>query len=115
MLRTQLYGNPCGRFLHELILESCRRFPDKTAIVDPSCNRRITYSEYGDTVESLTRGLIGAGLKPGEVVAIFLCNCWEFCAAYHATTLAGGVPTPLNPSYREREVRYQLKNSGAVF
>jgi long-chain acyl-CoA synthetase len=115
MLRTQLYADPCGRFLHELILESCRRFPDKTAIVDPSCHRRITYSEYGDIVDSLTRGLIGAGLKPSEVVAIFLCNCWEFCAAYHATTLAGGVPTPLNPTYREREVRYQLENSGAVF
>jgi acyl-CoA synthetase (AMP-forming)/AMP-acid ligase II len=28
--------------------------------------------------------------------------------------LAGGIPTPLNPSYREREVRYQLENSGAA-
>ena len=33
---------------------------------------------------------------------------------YHAATLAGAIPTLLNPTYREREVRYQLENSGAV-
>ena len=65
-------------------------------------------------VEKLARGFVAAGLKLGEVVAIFLPNCWEFCAAYHAATLAGAVPTLLNPSYREREVRYQLENSGAA-
>jgi long-chain acyl-CoA synthetase len=114
MLRTQLYADPHGRYVHDLILESCRRFPEKTAIVDISCNRRLTYAEYGELVETLARGFIAAGLKPGEVLAIFLPNCWEFCAAYHAATLAGAIPTLLNPTYREREVRYQLENSGAV-
>ena len=40
---------------------------------------------------------------------------WEFAITYHAATLAGGIPTLLNPVYREREVRYQLENSGATF
>jgi acyl-CoA synthetase (AMP-forming)/AMP-acid ligase II len=114
MLRTELYANPAGLFLHDVVLASCRQFPRKTAIVDPSANRRISYSEYGEIVCSLARGFIAAGLRPGEVVAIFLPNSWEFCAAYHATTLAGGIPTLLNPSYREREVRYQLEDSGAA-
>jgi long-chain acyl-CoA synthetase len=115
MLRTQFYADPRGRFVHDMVLESCRRFPTKTAIFDTSCNRRISYAEYGEMVETLARGFISAGLKPGEVVAIFLANCWEFCAAYHAATLAGAIPTLLNPTYREREARYQLENSGAVF
>jgi acyl-CoA synthetase (AMP-forming)/AMP-acid ligase II len=114
MSRTQLYADPHNLFLHDAILASCRRHPQKTALVDTSCGRRLTYAEYGETVEALARGLVSAGLKPGEVAAIFLCNSWEFCAAYHATTLAGGIPTLLNPTYREREVRYQLRNSGAV-
>ncbi len=114
MLRTQLYADPHGRFVHDLILESCHRFPQKTALLDTSCNRRISYAEYGTVVETLARGFIAAGLKRGEVIAIFLPNCWEFCAAYHAATLAGALPTLLNPSYREREVRYQLENSGAT-
>ena len=112
--RTELYADPRNLFLHELVLASCRRNPDKTALVDASSNRRMTYAEYGETVEALAQGLIGAGVKPGDIVAIFLANSWEFCAAFHATQLAGAVPTLLNPTYREREVRYQLENSGAV-
>src|SRR5262249_30684941 len=95
-------------------LDACRRHPHKTALVDASCNRRFTYAEYAETVESLAHGLVAAGLKPGEILAIYLANSWEFCAAYHAATLACAVPTLLNPMYREREVRYQLENSGAA-
>jgi long-chain acyl-CoA synthetase len=115
MLRTKLYANPAGKFVHQLILQSCCRYAKNTAIVDSSCNRRISYSEYGELLEALARGFVAAGLRPGEVVATYLYNSWEFCATYHAVTLAGGVPTPLNPSYREREVRHQMENSGAVF
>jgi acyl-CoA synthetase (AMP-forming)/AMP-acid ligase II len=114
MLRTRLYADPQNLFLHSLVLDSCRRNAAKTAIVDYSCGRRLTYAEYGETVEHLARGLVAAGVKPGDVVAIFLFNSWEFCAAFHATQLAGAIPTLLNPTYHEREVRYQLQNSGAV-
>lgn len=115
MLRTQLYADPHNLFLHDLVLASCRRNPGKTAIVDASCGRRLTYAEYGELVESTARGLIAAGIIPGEVIAIFLPNSWEFCVSFHAAQLAGAIPTLLNPTYREREVRYQLENSAAVF
>src|SRR5271163_489364 len=115
MLRTQLYADPTGRFVHDVVLESCRRYSGKTALVDTSSDRRLSFGEYGSLVESLARGLISAGLAPGEVVAIFLGNSWEFAITYHAATLAGGIPTLLNPAYREREIRYQLENSGAAF
>ncbi len=138
MARTQLYADPMGRFVHNVVLESCRRNPEKVALVDTSCmdsscansfggdpsghvaaglgsSGRITFAQYGELVESLAHGLVSAGLKPGEVIAIFLPNCWEFAVTYHAATLAGAVPTLLNPAYRDREVRYQLENSGAVF
>jgi long-chain acyl-CoA synthetase len=114
MLRTELYADPHNHFLHDLVLESCRIHPQKTALVDSSCDRRITYAEYGELVESLASGVIAAGLRPGDVIAIFLANSWEFCISFHAAQLAGAIPTLLNPSYREREVRYQLENSGAT-
>ena len=113
--RTQLYRDPAGLFVHDLVLDACRRFGEKTAIVDTSCDppRRISFAEYGDLVERLAAGL-SARLQPGDVVGIFLYNSWEFCAAYHAATLAGCIPTLLNPLYREREVRHQLADSGAA-
>src|SRR5260370_36432394 len=101
MLRTRLYSDPPNLFLHDLVLDSCRRQPGKTALVDASCGRRFTYAEYGEGIESLARGLIAAGVERGDVVAIFLANSWEFCVAFHATQLAGAIPTLLNPTYRE--------------
>jgi long-chain acyl-CoA synthetase len=114
-MRNQLYADPAGRFVHDVVLENCGKNPGKTALADTSCNRRITYAEYAELVAGLARGLVSAGIVPGEVIGILLPNSWEFAITYHAATLAGAIPTLLNPAYREREIRYQLENSGAVF
>ena len=72
MPRTQLFADPARLFVHDLVLKSCQRNSGKVALVDTSCDRRITYAEYAKLVESLAGGLVSAGLAPGEVVAIFL-------------------------------------------
>lgn len=115
-LRTKLFDNPEGRFLHEAVLSSCRAYGERIAIVDASCTpaRRVSYSEYGDLVERAGRGMIASGVRPGDIIAIYLPNCWEFSVAFHGAMLAGAVVTTLNPTYREREVRYQLETSDAV-
>src|SRR5919201_4700348 len=114
-MRTRLHADPAGIFLHQAILSAWQKFASHIAIVDTSfAGGEITYAQYGKLVEDLARGLVTAGVKPGEVVAIYLPNSWEFAASYHAATLAGAIPTPLNPSYRERELRYQMENSEAA-
>ena len=117
MRRTRLHTDPKGLFLHDLLLQSCQKFGSKTALVDTSTDpvRRISFAEYGEIVERVARNLVAQGLKPGEVIGIYLPNCWEYSVVYHAATLAGGIPTLLNPSYREREVQYQLETAEAVF
>jgi acyl-CoA synthetase (AMP-forming)/AMP-acid ligase II len=114
--RTRLFADPEGKFVHDAVLESCRRNASKLAIVDASSvpPRRITYAAYGEMVEMAAQGMVAADIQPDEKVAIFLPNCWEFGVAFHAAMLAGAVPTTLNPTYREREVRYQLETSEAV-
>lgn len=114
--RTRLYDNPEGKFLHDVVLASCRARGEKAAVIDTSCSpaRRISYAEYGELVERAARGLVASGIRPGDRIGIFLPNCWEFGVAFHAAMLAGAVPTTLNPTYREREVRYQLEACDAV-
>ncbi len=115
-MQRKMYADPASVFVHDAILESCRRSPEKVAVIDTSgpAPRCFTYAEYATLVEDAARGLVGSGIRPGEVVGIYLPNWWEYAVAYHAATLAGAIPTPLNPSYREREVRYQIENSEAV-
>ncbi len=114
--RTQLFADPEGKFVHDVILDSCRRHAAKIAMVDTSCvpEQRITYAAYGEMVCRAALGLVAAGIQPGEMIGIFLPNCWEFGVAYHAATLAGAIPTTLNPTYRGREVHYQLETADAV-
>jgi acyl-CoA synthetase (AMP-forming)/AMP-acid ligase II len=117
-MRTKSFASLAGLYLHQAILNSCRSHGERTAVVDTSLpqgdpNRSLSYARYGEIVEALAKRFVRQGIRPGDVIAIYLPNCWEFAAAYHAATLAGAIPTPLNPSYREREVRFQLENSGA--
>ena len=113
-MRTRLYRDPSGIFLHDAVLESCRAFGEREAIVDTGVDVRLSYAQVGDRIEAAAKGFAAAGLKPGEVVAVFLTNSWEYVVAVHAITLAGGIPTLLNPSYKQREACYQLENSSAV-
>jgi acyl-CoA synthetase (AMP-forming)/AMP-acid ligase II len=115
MDRNQLYDDPSGLFLHDAVLRSCERFGEKLAIIDTSDDTRLSFAELGHLIRATARGLVEKGLRPGEVVAICLPNCWEYCVLFHAITVAGGIPSPINPSYREREVRYQLEKSTATF
>ena len=52
------------------------------------------------------------GLK-GDRVTIFMPNSIEFVLAFYATLKAGGVVNPINAQSKEREVRFQIEDSGA--
>src|SRR5690242_17056281 len=102
MLRTKLHADPAGIFLHDAVLTACNKFSKKTALVDTSCIgpvRRISYAEFAELVEVTAKNLVGIGIRPGDVVAIYMPNCWEYAVSFHAITLAGAIPTLLNPSY----------------
>src|SRR5947207_7307351 len=116
--RKRLYSDPAGQTVHSVILDACHKFGANVAIIDSSVppdheHHSWSYSRYAEMIERVARNFVSIGVLPGDVIAIYVPNSWEFCVSYHAATLAGAIPTPLNPSYREREVRYQLENSRA--
>src|SRR3974390_25970 len=115
-LRTGLFADPEGKFVHDVVLDSCRKYGNKTALVDTSCMpyRRISFAEYAEMVERAARGFVAAGVRPGDRIGVYLPNCWEFGVAFHAATMAGAIPTTMNPTYREREVHYQMEATEAV-
>ncbi len=52
-------------------------------------------------------------MKKGDRVAVFLPNIPQFIIAYFGVLKAGATVTSISPLYREREVEYQLVDSGA--
>ena len=57
-MRTELYADPSGKFLHTAILDACGRFAERTAIVDTSAldeqgrAKRISYGQFGELVQT---------------------------------------------------------------
>jgi long-chain acyl-CoA synthetase len=73
----------------------------------------MTYAELWREVEQFTRVLHSMGLAKGDRVALFLPNCPHFIVSYFATLRLGAVIVPTNPLYTEKELEFQIKDSGA--
>lgn len=75
--------------------------------------RMLSYAE----VEVLARGfaeqLAELGIGPGDVVGVMLENSIELVIGILGTWLVGAVATPINPTFTERELNYQLGDSEA--
>ena len=75
--------------------------------------RRFTYAEIGAMVERVAAFLQHLGVKKGDRVAIILPNVPQYPAVHYAVMRLGAIAVPTNPLYVERELEYQLNNSGA--
>jgi 4-coumarate--CoA ligase len=91
--------------------------PQKTIFLDaekPSTH----FLSYEDTRLLSLRfaaGLQKAGLLRGDRVLLFSGNNVLFPVVFTGVVMAGGVFTGANPGFVERELAYQLKDSGARF
>ena len=90
---------------------TARKYPDLTALIFK--DTKIAFRDYNAAVDRLAAALQGLGVKKGDRVAIHLPNCPQFPISYYAVLRIGGIVVPCNPIYTPREVRHQLRDSGA--
>jgi acyl-CoA synthetase (AMP-forming)/AMP-acid ligase II len=76
--------------------------------------RAFSYGEFDARTDELAAGLAELGVRPGDVVSVFLPNCLEFLEAWWAILKAGGVFGPVNPAYTSPEAGYVIGHSEAV-
>src|SRR4051794_9876540 len=72
--------------------------PAKTArpaVADASSGRSLTYGELAARTAAAAAGLVREGIRPGDVVGLYLPGGPEFALALHAVTAAGAVPFPV--------------------
>jgi len=91
--------------------EMAHKFPDDPAMIFKG--RAVSYREFNSTVDRFAAALQQLGVKKGDRVAVHLLNCPQFPIAYYAILRIGAVVVPCNPIYTAREMRHQLKDSGA--
>ncbi|QBQ97368.1 AMP-binding protein [Paraburkholderia pallida] len=87
------------------------RFRECVAYV--SAGSPMTYDTLAKKATAFGSWLQGAGVKPGDRVAIMLPNTLQYPVALFGALKAGAVIVNVNPLYTARELAHQLKDSGA--
>src|SRR5262245_33740601 len=85
---------------------------DRTAIIVPEQNLKITYSQLRQQVDTVARQLAAAGVRRGDRVASALTNGLPTIVTFLAAGVAG-TAAPLNPAYKEEEFRFYLEDTNA--
>jgi acyl-CoA synthetase (AMP-forming)/AMP-acid ligase II len=80
----------------------------------PSRQVRFTYAEALGRVRDIAARYRARGYGPGHRVALQLETCPEFLFHFLALNSIGASVVPLNPDYREAELRYVLEHSEAA-
>lgn len=75
--------------------------------------KEMTFLEVYNEAKQFANYLQSIGLVKGDRVAIMLPNCPQAVISYYGILMAGGVVVQTNPLYTERELEYQMKDSGA--
>ncbi|MRG88388.1 long-chain-fatty-acid--CoA ligase [Salinibacillus xinjiangensis] len=97
--------------LHEFLHETADKHPDLKAL--HFMGKELTFRQLLDQTKKLASYLQDLGLKKGDRVAIMLPNSPQSVIGYYAALMAGAIVVQTNPLYTERELDYQLKDSGA--
>lgn len=99
-------GHWTNRTITDFLDEAAAATPDKVAFVDT--RRQVTYAELRAEVDRCALGLLGLGVRPGDVVSFQLPNWIEWVVVHYAASRIGAVSNPLIPIYREREVGFMM-------
>lgn len=77
-------------------------------------NDRYTFAQTLAVAENIAQALINQyGISKGDRVAVCSRNNPEWCMAYMAVTMIGGIVVPMNSWWQSSELVYGLKDSGA--
>ncbi|MEV1296010.1 AMP-binding protein [Pseudonocardia sp. NPDC049635] len=96
----------------DLLVRSAAEHPDRTALVLP--HLRVSYAELLSGARHVARGLLAAGVRPGEHVALLAPNGLEYVEAFFGVSLLGAVVVPLNARHRAEELGHVIDNGDVV-
>ena len=87
--------------------------PEREAYVSDD-GQRFTFRASNERSNRAANAFVGAGVQPGERVALLLMNSPEFVEAYFALAKIGAVVVPLNWRLVADELAFILKDSDAT-
>lgn len=98
--------------LGQILDETVDKMPDALAMI--FSDQRVTYRQFGDQVNRFAGALADIGIVKGDRVGLMGPNCPQWEIAFYALLKLGAIVVQTNPMYIEREIAYQMNDSGAT-
>lgn len=89
--------------------EAARLYSNREFLV--VAQERVTYVGLAQRVKRFSRGLLAAGIKAGDKVAVWLPNGIEWVDAVFSLANIGAIFVPVNTRFRTEELEYIVKQS----
>jgi len=98
--------------VQEYLVNAAKTFPEKIAI--HFMGKEMTYKQlYEDALSFASYLQWNLRVEKDDRIAIMLPNTPQAVISYFGILMAGGIVVQTNPLYTERELEYQMKDSGA--
>lgn len=101
-----------GLTIGDLFDQTVEKYPNHPALISRQQTIRLTYRELQAQVNQFAKGLLQLGFQKGQRVGIWSPNRAEWCITQFATSKIGVILVNINPSYRQYELEYALRQSG---
>jgi acyl-CoA synthetase (AMP-forming)/AMP-acid ligase II len=106
---AKLLARPTESTIHDLLEAVARRDPAARAAAD--MNSELSYGELTDAVDAYAKGLLAAGVRRGDRVAMLVPPSIDFWIVYHAATSIGAIWLGVNSRYQSRDFEHVLNDS----
>ena len=95
----------------DMFLATVKATPEQAAIY--YFDQTMSYGELDRKSSALAAALRERGIVWGDRVALYLQNIPQFLIGLYGIWKAGGIVVLCNPMFKQRELEYHLKDSGA--
>lgn len=82
--------------IHDAVLGEAERYGDRPALVDGVTGETVSHARLGAAVRRVAAGLAEAGVRKGDVVALFSPNTIGYPMAFYGATRAGATVTTVS-------------------
>lgn len=97
--------------LYQFLIDATNSYPENDVI--HFIGKKIKYKDLLKSTYQFANALKSLGVKKGDRVALMLPNTPSAVISYYAVLMLGAIVVQNNPLYTERELEYQLIDSGA--
>ncbi|MET7649388.1 MULTISPECIES: 4-coumarate--CoA ligase family protein [unclassified Streptomyces] len=99
--------------IHDAVLGRAAEFGELPALIDGTDGTTLTYDQVDRFHRRVAAALAEAGVRKGDVLALFSPNTVAFPLAFYAATRAGATVTTVHPLATAEEFAKQLGDSAA--